>query len=959
VIGRSWNKCAWAFGASTAVLAMASAAAAQTSATAKPAQPAASGGGDTVQEVVVTGFRSSLAKAISIKRQENAQVDTILAEDIGKFPDLNLAESLQRIPGVAITREGGEGRQITVRGLGPQYTRTRINGMEALATIGAPDNDGGVNRTRSFDFTVFDSDLFNSIQVHKTSSGDLDEGALGATVDLQTARPLDFHKPLTFNLGAKGDYNSLSGSLKPRVSGMLGGQTDDGKFAALASVSYAQRSYYDSGASTVRWDMANVLSTGGTAAAPLTGFGSVQGTNCQVYPQPAACVAVNSAFHPRFPRYDVYQNQEQRLGITGSLQWRPTDNHLVSLDYLHSWWYATRQESYLEAPGFSGTGKCSNPATCTSIANIAILSDTITNGVMTNGVFNGVDTRVEDRFDELHTNFDQGTLTSVDHWTSKFSTDLLLGVNSAFFQNPTQTTLGWDQYNVQGFVYDYTQGRIPLLNWGAGNTGPAGPWLLTSVRERPQTNLNDFSTAAGNAHYDFSDNLKLSAGVSYKIYTFKTTSLRLVNGETVTSSNAYAPLQSIAQSSFGQIIDLAKFGVRAPSGSPTSFFAPSVDLASTVMGLYTNTTLFALSPNGDLGNNAGVQEKDLGGYVQLDFETQLLGHRLRGNAGIRGVNTDENSHGYEFIANVLSPVQAKHNYANGLPSINLAYDAHDDLVLRFSAARVMTRPDLTSLVGSTSVTVSGTSYSVKTGNPALNPFLANSYDLAAEWYPMRGAMLSVALFHKDILTQVTNNTVNIPFNTNPFGIPDSAAILACGQTPGCSPQATWAFTVPTNTSGGYVNGVELNYQQPFTFLPGLLTHTGVLANVTLVDSKVNYPSGATFVSNQLLGLSKLAHNVTLYYEDDKWSLRVSEAYRSRYLTRVPGQETGTDADGFNATFNVDASLQYTVNQHLKLTFEGVNLTDQYESQFNDTNKNMPYYYHHTGREFLFGFRFSY
>jgi TonB-dependent receptor len=938
---------------------MASAAAAQTPAAKPAAAPAGSAQPATqsVQEVVVTGFRSSLAKAIAIKRQDTAQVDAILAEDIGKFPDLNLAESLQRIPGVAITREGGEGRQITVRGLGPQYTRTRINGMEALATIGAPDNDGGVNRTRSFDFTVFDSDLFNSIQVHKTASGDLDEGSLGATVDLRAARPFDFRGPV-FNLGGKVDYNQQSGKVRPRVSGLMAAQTDDGKFGGLVSVSYGQRSYYDSGASTVRWDMANVLSTGGTTAAPLTGFGSVQGVNCQVYPQPAPCVTVNAAFHPRFPRFDAYQNEEQRLGITGSLQWRPSDNHEISLDYVHSWWYATRQESYLEAPGFSGTGKCTTAATCTSIANIGIVSDTITNGVMTQGVFNGVDTRVEDRFDQMHTNFNQGTLSSVDHWTPKLTTDVLLGVNSSYFQNPTQTTLGWDQYNVQGFVYDFSNSRIPLLNWGTSDPGPAGKWVLTSVRERPQTNLNDFATAAGNAHYDWSDNLKISAGVSYKQYTFKTTSLRLVNGEAVNSTNAYAPLLQIPLGSYGQIIDLAKFGVKAPAGSPASFYAPSVDNAILPFNLY-NSSLFALSPTGDLGNNAGIRENDLGGYIQVDFKAPLLGRTLRGNIGIRGVQTQENSHGYEFIANVLSPVQAKNTYANGLPSVNLAWDVRDDAVLRFSAARVMTRPDLTSLVGSTSVTVSGTSYSVKTGNPALNPFLANSYDLAGEWYPMRGAMLSLALFHKDILTQVTNNTVNIPFNTNPFGIPDSAAILACGSTPGCSPQATWAFTVPTNTSGGYVNGLEVNYQQQFSFLPGPLSHTGILANVTLVDSKVNYPSGSTFVSNQLLGLSKVAHNVTLYYEDDHWSLRVSEAYRSRYLIRVPGQETGTDADGFNATTNVDASLQYTINKHVKLTFEGINLTDQYVSEFNDTSKNMPYYYHHTGREFLFGVRFSY
>src|SRR6185312_6292805 len=136
-----------------------------------------------LQEVVVTGYWSSLEQALQLKQNMAAEADTILAEDIGKFPDQNLAESLQRIPGVAVTREQGEGRQLTVRGLGPQFTRVRINGMEALTTTGGPDNEGGVNRTRAFDFNIFSSDLFNSLTVRKTSEASVDEGSLGATVD--------------------------------------------------------------------------------------------------------------------------------------------------------------------------------------------------------------------------------------------------------------------------------------------------------------------------------------------------------------------------------------------------------------------------------------------------------------------------------------------------------------------------------------------------------------------------------------------------------------------------------------------------------------------------------------------------------------------------------------------------------------------------------------------------------
>jgi iron complex outermembrane receptor protein len=163
-----------------------------------------------------------------------------------------------------------------------------------------------------------------------------------------------------------------------------------------------------------------------------------------------------------------------------------------------------------------------------------------------------------------------------------------------------------------------------------------------------------------------------------------------------------------------------------------------------------------------------------------------------------------------------------------------------------------------------------------------------------------------------------------------------------------------------NSPGGKVNGVEVNYQQQFRFLPGLLRNLGVLMNYTYVTSKVRYLTGTnTYVTNQLTGLSKDTAGATLYYEDPKWSIRVSGAYRSSYLTQVPGQEVGTSADGFDATFNLDASVQYNLTSHFRVSLEGVNLTDQYENEFNDTSRNLVTYYHNTGRQILAGVRYQY
>ena len=163
---------------------------------------------DAMEEVVVTGFRQSLSVALDEKRDAFGAVDVIVSEDIADFPDLNLAESIQRISGVSIERDAGEGKRISVRGLGPQFTRIRINGMEALTTGGGSDNSGGTNRDRSFDFNTFASELFNSITVRKTAAADVEEGSLGATVDLEVARPFDYNG-FTFVTGGQLGYNSL------------------------------------------------------------------------------------------------------------------------------------------------------------------------------------------------------------------------------------------------------------------------------------------------------------------------------------------------------------------------------------------------------------------------------------------------------------------------------------------------------------------------------------------------------------------------------------------------------------------------------------------------------------------------------------------------------------------------------------------------------------------------------
>lgn len=417
-------------------------------------------------------------------------------------------------------------------------------------------------------------------------------------------------------------------------------------------------------------------------------------------------------------------------------------------------------------------------------------------------------------------------------------------------------------------------------------------------------------------------------------------------------------LRNVPISSYSQVLNfLNSAGVSVPGGSTTTWATPSVALAEQALGLNSNSSLFALSTAGDLGNNVQVTEKDKGGFLQMNFDTHLLGRDFRGNLGVRYVDTSQWSQGY---STTLAPIQANRSYNNVLPSLNLVWSLTDTFLTRFAYSKDLSRPNLTDVAASTSVTVSGTQFNVKTGNPNILPFLANAYDLSFEWYPASGTLLSVAPFRKDVLRFTSSQVINTVFEGNPFGVPDALAIKACGATPGCSPNATWAFSVPVNSPGGTVNGIEFNYQQPFTFLPGILHNTGMQLNYTYVESKVRYLTGpGTYVTGQLTGLSKDTAGAVLYYEDSKWSMRVSGAYRSRYLTQVPGAEVGTNADGFDATFNLDASMQYNITPHFRATLEGVNLTNQYENEFDDTGKNLPYYYHQQGREVLVGVRYQY
>jgi TonB-dependent receptor len=621
-----------------------------------------------LETVVVTGYRASLEKAMDIKRTAVDASDSILAEDIGKFPDMNVSESLQRIPGVAISRESGEGRQVTVRGLGAQFTRVRINGMESLSTVGGEDTNtssggGGTNRSRAFDFNVFASDLFSALTIHKSNSASIEEGSLGATVDLKTGHPFD-HQGFVFNASGQWGYQQYGGGSSPRVAALVSDTFLGGRLGFLVSGAYGVSNTLEEGTDNGRW-VSDQNNTAGTHTSPYQ-FWSVNGATSGTDFNTA-----NTAFRGRFPRYAIIPLHSKRLGLTGSVQWQPDDKTLFTVDALFADFAQVRQEMYMEPYALSTTStSIGNTGTATQYPRVSSgsgssalciyasevcsaytltavqlathnaqlinydSSDIDANNTLTRAEMKGVGLRSEHRLDHLDTRFMQVTIDGSREFSETFKVHGMAGWSESHHRNPIQTTLTADlgcitnsatactatQDNAAGagstsnpFTYDYASGKIPLVNMGLTDaTNPAG-WYLSQIRERAMYNYNSYRTAVLDVEYKPTKEVTLSGGLNYRNYGYGTYDLRRSRG-TNTNMDAIIPYPVQAAfvanpSSYTQTVQLK--ALSTPNGSTTSWFVPDLNKFNDAFGIwdtsasrypFTNAYAQGACKNSSIGN---------------------------------------------------------------------------------------------------------------------------------------------------------------------------------------------------------------------------------------------------------------------------------------------------------------------------------------------------------------------
>ncbi|RDI36603.1 TonB-dependent receptor [Gluconacetobacter liquefaciens] len=853
------------------------------------------------ENIVVSGYRASLRAAQDYKRNAVGMEDDILAQDIASFPDLNLAESLQRIPGITINRDSGEGRQITLRGLGPDFTRTQLNGMEVLSnTASGMDNRGGVSRTRAFDFSLFASELFNRVSVQKSYAADQDEGGIAGTVQLYTAKPFDYPGS-KFVVSAQGQNNTNTSGVTPRVVAMASDRWGD--FGALASIAYSEihsneYGYRNWGWNKVQYKPGNI--------------------GPDISPETAALLEGGTIYAPQAESPSTWWTDRKRLGATAALQYHH-DRFKADIDLLYGRLSDHRDDYAIAAAG-------SNALTGTPIGGTQVIqSATIVGNTLEAANYTGVDQRSEHHIIDNHTDFYQAVGNFSWQATNHLKFTALGGYEESDFRQPVFDKVFMEAKN---HAFGFNNLSVEPYNIYGFDLKNPDAWQLQRLDTQENSITSRYANGKLNGIYKLDQHSSFEVGGEYKDFT---------NGGYQYNNKVFhnIPTDTI-------IPDNLKETIRR--SSQIDYIVGKVNGVFDYIGDPRNLNAKYLMA----GTDYQVEEKTWATYAQYDLDTEVFGMRLRANAGVRYYNTDLISTGHVVTTtngvSQLTPIVATVSRHSVLPAANMALSVTRSLLFRASVNQNVNRPALADLAAAGTLTTRPNGGTVTFGNPYLKPYKATSVEGGFEYYMQNKGFASFSFFYKDMQSFTTTQNVQIPYSQT--GLPMS--LLVQGE------DANTIFDVskPVNGPGADIKGVEIAFQHDFDFLPGFLRHFGINMNGTWFDGhQVAIINGVNH-RIPLLNLSKWAANATLYYDTDKWGARISTAYRSRYLTSTGSN--GNVGDGIRATNNVDAQAHYNVTPHVRAVISAINITNQPIEQFADLTANRTEAYTTNGRNFTFG-----
>ncbi|HVJ55282.1 MAG TPA: TonB-dependent receptor [Aliidongia sp.] len=876
------------------------------------------------EQITVTGIRGSLQKSLEVKRNADGVVEAVSATDIGQLPDKNVADALQRLPGITTIQSAapgsggfGENDRIEIRGTAPTLTQTLIDG-HAVATGDWFILDQLSAASRSVSYSLFPSEIVDHAVVYKSSQADLPEGGTAGNVNIVTRKPLDFQNPITAEASIGGAYSDLADKAGFQFNGLLGWKSDDSRIGVMIQGFSEDRFLRRDGQEELGYGN---IPTGDTLA------------NGSPNPFPAA---IRGALYPQIINNALFEQERLRQGGDATIQFRPNSQWDIKLDGFYSYLNASNynQGDLVNLNDFVNNG-------------VAPTAYTVNNGVLTSATFPGSTARGNPGINDIYRPGASSSTYFVDfdtnyHPTSNWTVHVQL--------DWTRGKGATDQ-----FAYGTTSGTGSGLSYGMNGTNPLSLAFPGAVG---LNNPSNYSAFAGDGNQDWVGDTILAqldteaAGQLDVQYDFDSGLIQAVKGgvrvaqhvrKEVESENygCYLPQCGPTLAGISDGLFPSDFGNGAGISTP---FTLSVDpnglqqLIKQLIGFTGQTSAGRFYAPAYFA----IKETDTAGYVMALFNRGIF----QGNAGIRVASTQDDITKYD--SNPLGPNDqpvlgsdfgayyvhgSQQNYIDILPSFSLKADVTPDVVARVSASRTVTRPDYYALAGG--ATLNDQLLSGSQGNPALKPTRSTNLDFSTEWYYAPQSSVSAGLFDLEMSSTFDAGTIqaralNLMLTqnpNNPLGL--SNPIFS-----------TYTITAPTNNSG-HSRGLELAWQQPIAWGFGFAT------NYTYADSSQDNPTPG-IGGRQLLGAAKHTGNITAYYDNDIGiDAHLSYTVHSQIYQGIDRAEKYFQDDGGE----LDGALTYNITKNFAASLDVLNITDEKDKYVTGTGLLRAIY--DNGRTFYF------
>lgn len=845
----------------------------------------------TLEEVVVVGISKSLSDALNRKRDADTFVDAIIAEDIGKLPDDNIAETLARVSGIQLEREAGEGVNVTIRGI--RENRTEVNGRTLISAEGRGSNTGL--------FNYFPSEIVGSVQVTKLLTADMTDGALGGTINILTRKPLDYDG-LWGGASVERTYNDLNGDDGTRASALFSTTFGDDTMGILLGATYEDRPITED----------SVYSNGDWRS-------DVTVPASWTLPD----VSNESVYYMYDVRYQRKTESRKKSAVNAAFQWQPTDNLDINADVLYAEYDYDRSRGWLSAQmGHPRQNRIRNPVLTEhnhlvggDVSNATISTDHEGYQAPQNFITGGINaTWRHDNGVEV--------FAEVAHTKAERNSDQ---------QNMTMTQTGND------FSFDLSSADVPLIDivdmdLDPLNYGVQGLYDRRTVNEADENSLRlDIQVPLHGFFNKIRAGVRLSDVSTLETYFAKRgvgidpTNGRPVNWNTAeATSMVRAGYPTLAPSAFPwamaalRPINLS----RVLPGTGLSLPPQMIVLDTHFIGNggFGFSDVFYDAPFEKFPERTSTVEDTIGAaYLRADFEAA----GWQGNIGVRYAQTETVIDNFALEAGGYAPFHKEGSYSDLLPSLVLKKDLTDDLVFRFGVGETITRPptNILGAVGRINLVIDdpatpeneAESSSASLPNPDLKPQRGTNYDASLEWYFADSSAVAFGAFYKSL-----DNQIDTGFKTS-------------GTIDGYGDQV-FLITTPTNIPGGWIRGLEVAYQQQFNFLPGLLANTGASINYTYLESETDDIDPRTDEKLPIRGMSESSINAQVYYEDQRLSVRLLYNLRDDYYDRFDPYSRGTSI-WTKGQPSLDAAIRYRFTDKFSLELQAVNLLDSPEEEF--------------------------